>query len=171
VKRTRIRRMSKKRAGYTTTERRALDKLAREVVFARDCGQCQLAVSDSTHGCAGRLEWCHVDSRTYRTTRWLPDNSLVLCSSAHRWWHNKPREAVAWWIRTFPNRCDTVSKATAGPKSDFDIWKRGLSLYLESLTASPQSVGSRSRFDRLERGRSALFAGSTPDVEAKDERP
>lgn len=130
-----IRRVSLKRAGYTTTERRILDKLARDVVFKRDWGQCQLSITNPLHVCAGRLEWCHVDSRKYRATRWLPDNSMVLCSAAHRWWHDKPREAIAWWTQTFPDRCSTVSIATAGPKSDFQTWKNGLELYLADLTS------------------------------------
>jgi len=54
-----------------------LDHLAASVVFARDGGRCRVC------GGAGVMEWCHLRSRRYKATRWLPDNAF----SAHHLCH------------------------------------------------------------------------------------
>lgn len=40
----------------------------------------------------GRLQWCHVISRSYHNTRWLEYNSLCLCAGCHTYFTHRPLE-------------------------------------------------------------------------------
>lgn len=71
-----------------------LDKLARAVVFARDGGKCRICGKSkpevATH-------WAHVQSRSIKSTRWLVENSMVLCYYHHfRWAHERPLDYTAF---------------------------------------------------------------------------
>ena len=86
----------------------ALDKLCREVVFARDDG-CQWC---------GRLDrqmqWAHVRSRRYLSTRWDTRNSLKLCGGCHLLWHHQPLEAIDWFNFKFPARAKALRLHNSG---------------------------------------------------------
>jgi 5-methylcytosine-specific restriction endonuclease McrA len=40
----------------------------------------------------------HVFYRRYLSTRWVIDNGITLCTTHHRWAHDKPKEFKEWWI-------------------------------------------------------------------------
>lgn len=162
MKRTRIRKEAKKRAGYTKCQLRELDRLAREVVLARDNHQCQYGVS-TNEPCGGRLEWAHVDSRRFRTTRWLPDNAMILCSRHHFLWHDRPVMMSDWWMRTFPERKQIVSRASAGKPPDYDLMKRGLELELKMYTGGKQFPVMEYQYAQLEREPLVRFVETTPE--------
>jgi len=61
-------------------------------------------------GCAGRLEWAHIKSRRYLSTRWQPLNSLTLCSKQHRYFTDNPDEFTLWLDVKFPNRLKALQK-------------------------------------------------------------
>jgi hypothetical protein len=83
-------RASSRRAGIRLIVKQ-LDALCREYVFLRDRNQCVRC------GKKKNLQWAHVYSRRYRSVRWEPLNSMVLCAGCHLAWHHRPLEAVDWW--------------------------------------------------------------------------
>lgn len=98
-----ISRVSKTAPGSGTTLRtqskrimkRRLDKLAREVVLKRDHRRCKWCGKEAV----GRdLQWCHIFSRRYLATRWLPSNAVTLCASCHRRGHDQPTEFTEWLV-------------------------------------------------------------------------
>lgn len=76
------------RGSKAAPKRSELDKLCRQVVFQRDGCACRRC--GRTHG---KLDWAHIYSRRFLSTRWLPLNSLVLCSGCHFYLHQHPIEA------------------------------------------------------------------------------
>lgn len=123
MKRTRIRRKTPIRSKYRPGVKE-LDALCRQVVFQRDGGKCIRCGKEQN------AQWAHVDSRRYRSTRWLPDNSMVLCAGCHLWWHHRPREAVEWWAKTYPGRNQMITLASRpGGKTDLALTL----IYLKSL--------------------------------------
>lgn len=75
MKRTKLRRTATKWRNY-------LDKLAREAIRRREkCERC---------GRKDTLQVAHIYTRTYKETRWLPLNLLLLCASCHFWGHRNP---------------------------------------------------------------------------------
>ena len=71
---------------------------------------CELALTDPTHRCAGRIEWCHIKSRKYLSLRWNPLNAFTLCSGAHFWFHNNPDLYARWIDKHYPGRIDEVNR-------------------------------------------------------------
>lgn len=80
-----------------------LDSLARDATFARDGYKCQRC------GKSVGIQWCHVHSRRYLSTRHDLDNCLTLCAGDHLWWHHRPVEAVGWWQETWPQRATRLA--------------------------------------------------------------
>ncbi len=76
----------------------ALDKLCRQVVFQRDGHKCARC------GKADNIQWCHVNSRRYLSTRWMLENSLAMCAGCHLLWHHRPTEAAEWFAKKYPDR-------------------------------------------------------------------
>jgi len=78
-----------------------LDALCRQVVFARDkiCQHC---------GKTSNLQWAHIRSRRYLSTRWHLCNSLCLCAGCHLWWHHEPLEATEWFRTKFRERAQVL---------------------------------------------------------------
>lgn len=123
-----IRRRKKTPAQKRGRERRRLrgelDRLARLATFERDDFRCVapreivgtrrsemgFSMLDQC-GATVTLQWCHVDSRRYLTTRWQLANCLTMCARHHRWWHDRPREAAAWWRAAFPEREAKIREA------------------------------------------------------------
>lgn len=57
-----------------------------------------------------RLEWVHIKSRRYLSTRWVMENCMCLCSSCHRWFHNNPDLFVRWINQKWPDRIDKLNE-------------------------------------------------------------
>ena len=85
--------------------KKELDVLARQVVFARDGKQCQRC------GAWNGLQWAHIRSRRYLSTRWRLENSILLCSGCHLFWHANPLAAVEWFRDKFPERANLLRLA------------------------------------------------------------
>ena len=71
--------------------KRKYDKMAREIVFARDRMRCRR--------CGKRppeiqLQWAHIYSRRYLCLRWDPGNALALCAGCHFWIHANPMDGA-----------------------------------------------------------------------------
>ena len=106
MKRTRLR-----PKGLGTQWKAKLDKLCREVVFARDKETCQWC-----HSRVKQMHWAHVRSRRYLTSRWDLRNSLVLCAGCHLRWHHQPMLASKWFEQAFPARWQAVMFYDLGAK-------------------------------------------------------
>lgn len=78
--------------------KKRLDKLCREVVMLRDHSTCQWC------GSRTNIQWAHITSRRYLSTRWSLGNSLALCAGCHLKWHHRPLEAASWFNTTFRER-------------------------------------------------------------------
>jgi hypothetical protein len=85
-----------------------LDKLVGDHFRSRSC---ELAATDKSHVCVGRIEWAHLKSRRYLSTRWLLTNAFSLCSSAHFWFTNHPDLFTKWIEINYPGRLEEVNKA------------------------------------------------------------
>jgi 5-methylcytosine-specific restriction endonuclease McrA len=82
--------------------KKRLDALARQLTFERDRNKCVRC------GKRAGLQWCHVRSRRYLSTRWRGENLMTLCSGCHLWWHHEPIEAVMWWRTLYPKRAEVL---------------------------------------------------------------
>ena len=54
------------------------------------CGKC--GKTDA------RMECSHIYSRKYRAIRWCKENAMCKCNYCHRWWHQNPLDAAAWFV-------------------------------------------------------------------------
>jgi hypothetical protein len=138
MKRSPLRRVSLQTKTSTKVARKArrkrratkakLDQMARAYVMERDKYACQLKGlgtipdpaapmpkpdSDDRRRrivlpCSSTLQWMHVKSRRYLSTRWLPANSIAGCAAHHRWAHDNPDEFIGWWSTTYPDRAVEV---------------------------------------------------------------
>ena len=45
-----------------------------------------------------RMECSHIFSRKHRTIRWCKENAMCKCNYCHRWWHQNPLDAAAWFV-------------------------------------------------------------------------
>lgn len=45
-----------------------------------------------------RMECSHIFSRKHRTIRWCKENAMCKCNYCHRWWHQNPLDAAAWFL-------------------------------------------------------------------------
>lgn len=83
-----------------------LDSLCRQVVFARDGYKC--AFSGETRN----LQWAHIRSRRYISTRWSPENSLCLSAGSHLFAHHNPLIFSEWFERHYPERAQYLRLAS-----------------------------------------------------------
>lgn len=105
---------------------RDLDRLAREVALARDGGRCRRC------GTERGLQWCHVYTRGIRSMRWDLDNSFIACMGCHRWWHDRPVDAAAWWRAQVGNeKADALMLKAGRPKGRVDLVMTGIALEQE----------------------------------------
>lgn len=95
--------------------RKKLDQLCREVVFLRD-RDCQWC------GGSQNLQWAHIVSRRYLSTRWSLSNSLVLCAGCHLRWHHRPLEGAAWFGERFPERALSLRVIRNGKVDHHGMW-------------------------------------------------
>jgi 5-methylcytosine-specific restriction endonuclease McrA len=120
LKRTALRKEAK-----NTKWKSALDKLARQVVFQRDGHKCARC------GKSENIQWCHVNSRRYLSTRWMLENSLAMCAGCHLLWHHRPTEAAEWFAKTYPERIQhlTLVRAEKAHRIDAELTR----IYLQSM--------------------------------------
>src|ERR1700751_5540242 len=89
--------MVKKKPKKSTLKNK-LDKkvgaLCRSKGYCERCGNREQA----------QIQWCHVSSRQYLSTRWDPDNYLAMCASCHFWQHKNPTLWTEWFNEKFPGR-------------------------------------------------------------------
>ena len=91
----------------TKKEITKLDKKFREVINERDKGICQLCSGpgNNVH---------HVVGRRNRSTRWLVDNGLLLCSGCHTFrtnsFHQDPLETISWFKENYPERYQAINE-------------------------------------------------------------
>jgi len=106
-----------------------LDDACRAVVFARDGNRCTLC------GTGKNLQWSHLRSSRYRTTRWIPENAMCHCAGCHKFkWHEPPPgfDPLAWHRGKFPGYLEHVDSLLLfrGPKPKLD--RRLTLLWLQS---------------------------------------
>lgn len=94
--------------------RKALDDLCRRATFARDHHRCVKC------GKGTGLQWSHVRSRRYLSTRWSMYNVKTLCAGCHLWWGQNPLAASEWFSKTFPERARLVLLASHGAAKPTD---------------------------------------------------
>jgi hypothetical protein len=70
------------------------------------CASCGLEFPDRK----GRNAQCsHFYKRKYNSTRWFPDNCVMLCGSCHANYETQPREHTEFFMRTLgPVRMDML---------------------------------------------------------------
>jgi 5-methylcytosine-specific restriction endonuclease McrA len=102
-----------------------LDKVARERCFERDHHTCVLCPSKN-------VQWSHVIGRRHPCTRWELDNSLSMCPTHHRWWHEYPSLSGPWFRANYPDRHERITALyNAGS------YKMDLEALLEEMTTPP----------------------------------
>lgn len=101
----------------TTKETNKLDKMWREIIHQQ--GKCAVC------GKTGRLEAHHIFTRSKRSTRWLVENGILLCSACHKFSptlsaHKAPYAFFKWieqrngkkWLEDLAKKSNEVSKQT-----------------------------------------------------------
>jgi hypothetical protein len=58
------------------------------------------------------LECAHVYPRRFSEVRHDDQNALGMCGDCHRWWHDHPKEAIAWFVKLFPDRAEYLIAKT-----------------------------------------------------------
>jgi len=100
-----------------------LDKLVGNFFRSKPC---DYYLTNPEHKCKGNLEWCHIKTRRYLSTRWLYINAFTLCSKAHRYFTDHPDEFIKWIEQNFPDRLETLQK-------EFNKMPKVDKMYLEEL--------------------------------------
>lgn len=90
-----IRRAAKSRCGFTRTEIRWWDDVARQRCHQTYNERCAMYYKPG-HVCMGGLQDHHVITKRIYATRWDPENHLLLCQGAHFWWHNRAEGGEQW---------------------------------------------------------------------------
>lgn len=110
--------------------RKELDLLARKVVFLRDGDRCVRC------GATNQLQWAHINSRRYLSTRWDTRNSCVFCAGCHLKWHHRPLESAAWFELNYPVRAAAMRAKLASPQRiDREMVRLQLELERKKLEA------------------------------------
>lgn len=87
--------MSKARVKWSAKRAiKQLDERCRTLVFLRDKATCRRCGKGKKDAC---LHWAHIISRSKKSVRWHPLNSMVLCYYCHfRWAHENPLAFSKW---------------------------------------------------------------------------
>lgn len=96
------------------------DKLACE--WCKRDGKCTACGVDG-ETCAGRLEWCHLKSRSHRHIRHDPLNFMPLCWKHHKFYTNHPDLWVDFVEGLFPGRWEQLNAIlikTKGQKVNYE---------------------------------------------------
>ncbi len=112
-----------------------LDALARIRCFERDNYKCVVAGCNRTN-----IQWCHVESRTYKSLQWDLDNNLTMCAGHHLAWHHAPREWGQWFAEMYPERNEYL---TIRKRMKIPIDRKQLLIGLRLETALTQGRGHR----------------------------
>ena len=122
-----------RRAARSGPTKAKLDKLCREVVLARDGWRCRKC------GAAGEaLQWAHIHSRRFLSTRWELSNSVALCARCHWAGHDHP-VFFAEWVATILSPAELAhlrDKLKKAERPDPEAQALFLQQELERLTAS-----------------------------------
>lgn len=86
-----------------STIKAKIDKLVG--ALCRAVGHCERCGSTET------LQWCHISSRAYLSTRWMFENYLCLCAACHFWMHKNPTLFSEWFNSVFPGRSKKIHEA------------------------------------------------------------
>ena len=73
------------------TKIRKMDKVFG--AYIRSLGHCEWCGKSGT---ICQLQWCHIFSRKFHSTRWSKNNSLCMCAGCHFKGHNEPIIFVEW---------------------------------------------------------------------------
>jgi 5-methylcytosine-specific restriction endonuclease McrA len=109
-----------------------LDSLCRQYVFMRDRFLCVKCLHLTKRRNGDRLQFCHVYTRAIHSLRWDPENSMVLCSGHHLWWHREPAAAIKWWSELYPERERRLELLRQTPRK---IDRVAIRMWLESQIA------------------------------------
>lgn len=106
----------KKKVRSQKSWRNLADKLFMQLIRELHNWRCERCGSE------GPLETSHVFTRDYAAVRCDPMNATLLCSSCHRWWHDRPLDAAEWLYTVRPmNELLALSeRAHAGVKVDWE---------------------------------------------------
>jgi 5-methylcytosine-specific restriction endonuclease McrA len=77
--------------------KKRLDNKWSKAVLERDNNICQKCLYDRIR-IYEPVSPHHIFYRRYLSTRWIVDNGITLCTTHHRWAHDKPKEFKKWWI-------------------------------------------------------------------------
>jgi hypothetical protein len=89
----------------------ALDAECRKNVFERDNNTCQMAEVPLKRGkCEGPLQWSHIQGRGNNSLRWDENNSMVMCSAHHVFWHMQPAQSLLWFAAKYPERAEHIRR-------------------------------------------------------------
>jgi hypothetical protein len=119
VKRLKKRRTRK--AGRSSIRKitiKVLDKLAGALCRSR--GKCQAAGSRKGD-CKGPIQWCHIVSRRYLSTRWDMDNCLAMCAACHMFYTYHPVEWENLIVYMFgAEQLERLKYSALKPKPNYD---------------------------------------------------
>lgn len=77
------------------TYKRKLDQLVgkwcREIRSEGKCERCGRSGNNPQD-----IQWAHIKSRRYLSTRWSLNNCFCLCATCHRWFTDNPDEFYKW---------------------------------------------------------------------------
>lgn len=114
IKKRRVRPRDPARSARRATVKE-LDALARAIAVDRAGGTCDRCQRGEN------IQWAHVYTRRYRWLRWDPDNSMILCSGCHLWWHQHPADAISWWEEEHDEEYVNRLKAKAARPQKTDL--------------------------------------------------
>lgn len=134
MKRTRLRRQAK---GKFAAIERKLDKALAEYFKKRDGGICRIRLG----GCLGTgTEPHHIFSRTKKSVRWEPVNSMLSCRRCHNTVHSFPGVYLDMFIRMARTKYGTIAvdalihQANEPVPSPSMEWYKARLLRLQELT-------------------------------------
>jgi 5-methylcytosine-specific restriction endonuclease McrA len=106
-----------------------LDSLCRQYVFLRDRFLCVKCLHLTKRRNGDRLQWAHIHTRGVHSLRWIPENSVVLCSGCHLKGHLHPLEFSRWFEEQYPDRVKYLTLLRQTPRK---VDRVGMRLWLES---------------------------------------
>jgi hypothetical protein len=116
-------------------EIKVLDALCRQFVFLRDRFMCVKCLPKRRNGV--RLQWSHIHTRGVHSLRWVPENSLCLCSGCHLKGHLHPTEFSRWFEEAYPQRAAYLTLLRQTPRK---VDRVGMRLWLEREIAKLEGV-------------------------------
>jgi hypothetical protein len=75
-----------------THSKAELDRRVRLQILDRDKWICRSGRPNHL----GPIQWCHLETRGAPSTRWIPENSVAMCSGCHSYFTHRPHEWKLW---------------------------------------------------------------------------